>query len=282
VGFFRRFVTWLWLAWLVPGAAGAAPAAPLQLGVFPNLSVQVLVNLYQPLADDLARQLKRPVRIETAPDFRVFMQRAAAGRYDIMVAAPHFGQIALRDYGYLPLYRYRNGVEGLLVVRRGAPFRTLQDLRGQRIALADPLAIVVLEMQRQLRQAGLQAGRDYAPIASGTHNNAAYTVLSGRAEAGVIGRLPLQQLPENERLSLQVLARTAVLPGQVIVYHPRLAAADVACLRRALPAFKATPAGRRFLDLGDFGDLEVLDDTQQKSLEFATDVVRKRLAGGAR
>lgn len=276
-----RILAILLLFCLSLGAA-LAQNLPLRFGVFPNLSAPVLLEAHQPLADYLSHALKRPVYLETAPDFASFVARTRQGRYDLLLTAPHLAYLALTEAGYRPLCAYANPVQGMLVVRKQAPFQTLTDLKGKTIAMADPLAIVVMLMEAELRRAGLLEGRDFARLEAGSHNNAALLVVQGKAQAAVLGALPFQQLPAEIRQDLRPVAYTKPVLSQVYLANASLPDADIAALSLALKGFAETTAGREFFRRGALrGLVSISSEALQPFSAYGVEAVR-RLEGRTR
>lgn len=272
----KRIQAVLLLVCVLPLSA-LAQDAPLRLGLFPNLTARVLLEAYQPLADHLTRVLKRPVYLETAPDFPSFVSRTREGRYDLLLTAPHLAYLAQAETGYRPLLTYKKPVQGLLVVRKDSPYRSLAELKGKTIAMADPLAIVVMMMETELEKAGLQDGRDYKRIEAESHNNAVLLVVQGKAEAGVLGVLPYQRLPDETRRAVRVLATTRPVLGQVYLTRPGMQDAEVRALRAALEGFAATPAGQAFFAKGDLGGLEPVTPQELKRYQPFGEEAGRRL-----
>jgi phosphonate transport system substrate-binding protein len=255
---------------------------PLRFGVFPNLSAPVLLEAHQPLADHLSHALKRPVYLETAPDFASFVTRTRQGRYDLLLTPPHLAFLAVTEAGYRPLYAYANPIQGMLVVRKQASFQSLTDLKGQTIAMADPLAIVVMMMEAELRRVGLLEGRDFARLEAGSHNNAALLVVQGKAQGAVLGALPFQQLPADIRQDLRPVAFTKPVLSQVYLASARLPDADLAALSLALKGFPETPTGREFFRRGALrGLVSISSDALQPFSTYGAEAVR-RLEGQGR
>jgi ABC-type phosphate/phosphonate transport system substrate-binding protein len=262
-------------------AQALAQGGPLHFGVFPNLSTRVLFEVHQPLADYLAHALRRPVYLETAPDFSQFVSRTRAGRYDLLLTAPHLAYLAATEAGYRSLFTYENPVQGVLVVRTNAPYRRLEDLKGAIIAMADPLAISVMMMEAELKRAGLVEGRDFTRLEAGSHNNAAMLVVHGRAQAGVLGTLPFRHLSVESKRKLRALGYSQPVLSQVYMVGARLSAADVDSVKAAFEAYAETPAGRAFFRQAHLGGLTTVSPGALEALApFAKEAVR-RLAHGA-
>ena len=266
-----------WASSMPASAAGD----PLHFGVFPHLSTRVLLETYQPLADHLSRALKRPVLLETAPDFADFVSRTRAGRYDVLLTPPHLAYLAQAETGYRPLYAYAEPLRGVVVVRKTAPYQGLRDLKGKSVALADPLAIVVMMMEADLSRAGLLQGRDFTRIEARSHNNAALLVVQGKAQAAVVGALAFQQVPARIKQDLRALAYTRPILSPVYMASARIPETEVEALKMALAGFGATASGREFLlhsGLGQLVPVSVaqLQDYQPYAMEAARRLARRR------
>ncbi|MCU0840573.1 MAG: phosphate/phosphite/phosphonate ABC transporter substrate-binding protein [Thiobacillaceae bacterium] len=262
----RRLLLALALAALTRPVAARA-AAPLRIGLFPNLSTHALLGMYQPLREYLETALRRVVTLETAPDFPTFARRLLAREYDLAVAAPHLARLAQVDAGYAPLFSYRASLQGQLVVPRTAPYRQVRDLGGKRIAFPDAIAIISMLGEDLLRQAGLQTGKNVQVIDARSHNNAVRMVLAGQADAAMIGSLPFAGLPAEQREPLRILASTPAIPSQYVIASPALSGVEAQAILTALRRFAASAEGRAFfeqhglvgLDLASSGELMLLD-----------------------
>jgi phosphonate transport system substrate-binding protein len=240
-------------------SAGETPQKPgLKFGVFPNLSTRVLLETYQPVADTVSDSSKQPVELQSAADFETFYQRTQSGEYDLLLTAPHLAWLAWKEGGYRPLLAYDQPVRGLLVVRRGSGIKTLADLKAKTVARADPLAIVVMRMEKQLVKAGLRAGRDYQSVEAGSHNNAALLVHQGKVDAGILGALPFRKLAPDVQSGLQIIAETEALPSQVYLVGRRVSPDQETLLLRGIQQFMLSEAGRVFLEKGGFGGIHRL------------------------
>lgn len=254
---------------LVLLAFGSPPAfsadKSLVLGVFPHLTARQIVETYRPLAAMLEKHLQRPVIVYSAPDFKAFAARAGQGEYDILLTAPHLAWLARQKAGYRPLLKYAEPVRGLLVVKTDSPFDAPARLRGRTIAVADSIAVAVLAMQADLAAAGLRRKIDYRTAESGTHINAVMQVISGRADAAILGLPAYNLLPPNLRREVRILVKTAPLSSLMYLTHPRIREAEVQTIHTALLAFGDSPAGRTFMRRGGYGGYV---DTDGRELRF--------------
>ncbi len=233
------------------------------LGVFPNTTAKQIVETYRPLANALEKTLRRRVEIYSAPNFKSFVERTRQGEYDLLLTAPHFAWLARQDAGYQPLLKYTEPVRGMLVIKSSSAYRDVAALRGRTIAIADPLALIVLALQAELAEDGLKHGFDYQTINSGTHINAALQVVNGRADAAMVGQNAYMQFPPELR---QAIARASwkrrLYPARPI--SPTRVCARPKCKRYARPCCNLLPRpeGQAFLKKGGFGGFSPLNSNE--------------------
>jgi phosphonate transport system substrate-binding protein len=269
----RHFLTGLLLA-LLPGLACAAPQV-LSIGLFPNLSTRLLLETYQPMREFLEHQLGRTVTLYTAPDFNSFVGRTQNGEYDLIVTAPHFARLAQTESGYQPLFAYRNNITAAIVVAKNSRFTDLVMLKGQKIAAPDRIAVVTMLGLKMLQDKGLEAGKNYHFHSTGTHGNVALAVQHGEVAAGIIGTLPLNQLPISISQQLRVLATSPAIDSQMILAHKRLGSGQLQQIREALLQFEQSPAGQQFFLTTSLAGLKPLSAGDLKPLDpYAKEVKR--------
>jgi phosphonate transport system substrate-binding protein len=253
---------WLLCGLLALRPAWAADAPPLVLGIFPSATAKQIVETYRPLANALEIALRRRVEIYSAPSFKFFAERTRQGEYDLLLTAPHLAWLARQDAGYRPLLKYTEPVRGLLMVKSSSSYRDVTILRGHTIAIADPLALIVLALQAELAEEGLKPAIDYRIINAGTHINATLQVLKGRADAAMVGQNAYMQFPPELRKQLHVLLETPPLSSLTYLTHPRVNDAEALIIRNTLLRFAATSEGRAFLKKGGFGGFAPLNSNE--------------------
>lgn len=257
---------------LLPGlllclASWAATAQELNVGLIPNLSTRQLLEIYQPLRTYLEQQLRRPVTLYTSPDFNSFVNRTQNGEYDLVITAPHFARLAQTDAGYQPLFAYRNEITAVVVVAKNSNISQLAQLRGGKIVAPGPIAIVSMLGLALLRENGLEEKRDYEFQWATSHSNTAQAVLHGDARAGVIGNLPLKQLPQDISSQLRVLAHSSVIPPLILLAHKRITPPEVQQIKKALLQFEHSESGQKFFASNGLVGLRPVQADDLKSLE---------------
>jgi phosphonate transport system substrate-binding protein len=259
---------------LLPGWSGASPPA-LSIGLFPNLSTRLLLETYQPMREFLEQKLGRPVMLYTAPDFSSFVSRTQKGEYDLVITAPHFARLAQTDAAYQPLFAYRHSITASVVVAKNSPISDLGMLKNQKIAFPDRLAIVTMVGLKMLHDKGLEAGKDYDIHWAGTHGNVALAVQRGQTAVGIIGSLPLKQLPEAISQQLSVLSVSPAIDSQMILAQQSLTSEQLKQVKAALLQFEQSPAGQQFFRATSLAGLKPLDAEDLKQLDpYAREVNR--------
>jgi len=273
-----RLHLWLLLAWTGFGlpTVTAAAGKPLEIGVFPYLSVRSILTTFQPVRHYLERELGRPVEMYTAPDFRSFIARSQQGEYDVLITAPHFARLAQLQTGYVPLAGFTKELHPIIVVARSSHYRNLADLRGKTVAIPDRLAIVSMMGLRLLREHGIEDDRDYRLVSAVSHNSAVLDVTHAKADAAITEAAALQQMPDELRNGVRVIATAGKAPHVMLMAHPRLGHGTIQKLRSLLEQFATeSPEGREFLAATGYESLKPVREAVLKSLDpYAQEILR--------
>lgn len=273
-----------WLVCACTAAAGAAPGSDdIQIPVFPYLSTERLVSLYEPLRRHLQETLERPVRIVTSPDYRSFVAAVAQGEDLLVLNAAHMARLAEVDSGYRSILQTTNPLHALVIVRAEDPVAEVADLRGTRIVTPDPLALITLMGHRMLREAGLTPSTDVEMPTADTHNNALTLLLGDDAiRAAIVSNRAFTTLNEGTRARLRILADGADLGGiPSIVYQtgPGHEGADRAFLTREILHFaNDTPAGRAMMQTLGHGGLREVTEADRAVIDPFVPATREVLA----
>jgi phosphonate transport system substrate-binding protein len=271
----------LLLLFIWPLAANAADKSgtPLQIGLFPNLTPLTLITSYQPLRLYLEKTLHRPVSMVTAPDFRSFVERTQHGDYDIVLTAPHLARLAEQDAGYVAVATYGAKLRALILVPKTSPVKRLADLRGARVAVPDPLAVVNMLGREELQKAGL-AETEYTLVDAQSHNGAALAVLREEDQAAIIGNAPYAQLPESTRKELRVLATSQAIPNHYWLVNKKMDVRQRRLFQDAMVHFGSVPEGRKFIATRDCGEIRATVPDELKPLAPYAQEVRKLMGSG--
>jgi phosphonate transport system substrate-binding protein len=273
----RKFIAGLLLAALVTAASFARAAeAPLVLGVFPYISRVQLMAQHAPLRTLIEKTLHHPVDFVTAPDFDQFAQRTKEGDYDVVLTAPHLGRLAQVRDGYIPLVRTGHEVQAVFLARGDSSIRSVSDLKGKTIMIAQPVSIVYQLAAQYLRDHHLVPGKDVTIIPTRTHNNALYAPARGEADASATGVVLWQTAEPAIKAQLVEIGATRTVPGFIVLANHRMPPGDVKKLKTALLHYPQTPEGKAYFDNNHFKGFTTIDPKDMKSMDPYIDVFLDR------
>ncbi len=273
----KTLIRYFWFAILIAICNVARGAeTPFTLGVFPYVSRGQLVEYHTPLKLYLEKQLQRPVDLVTAPDFAEFMARTQKGEYDLVLTAPHLGRLAETRDGYIRIVKTGHEVQGIFLVRKDSAIRSLADLKGKTIMMAQPISIIYQMGVEELRKNNLEPGKDITLIGSRTHNNALYAPARKESDASVTGQLLWANAEPDIRAQLVEIGRTHTVPGFMLMAHKRLPAAQIKRLQASLLNLHKTNEGKDYFDITDFKYFEKIDNKTMKRLDPYTRVLTEQ------
>jgi len=232
------------------GVGGEALAeAPLRIGVLPNVSARVILTSYQPMRQYFERALERPVEILTSPDFKSFYQRTVFGDYDLAVTAANLGRLAVVDHKMVPIAIFDPPISGLMVMLKARPVRDAMELRGQKLALANPQSLVALSGLGYLKERGLLVNRDFTTVRSANEDSLAQLLTSGEAPLAVMSRGEFSAIRESIRSQLEIQLEFGKVPGFLMLLGAQVPADLESRLRMAVSAFPESPEAQSFFNL---------------------------------
>jgi len=245
-------------------AAGArAGEAPLRIGVAPHTSARIILEMYQPLREELQSDLGIPVEIITAPDFTEYVRRALAQEYDIAITTGHQARLLQTDGGYQPLVTYSADFRSVIVVPKDSPARRAKDLDHTTVIGLSPTSLVTLWGDHWLKR-GDTEGIQIRYVSAA--DSVAQLVLAGDATAGMMSLPNFQGLAPDVRARLRFLVESEPMPGRVYMLNARWSQRREEILR-FLAAFAASKAGQDYFSSKQLegyrpirpGELEAVD-----------------------
>lgn len=189
---------------------------PLLFGFLPSRSPISLFKHYKPLVDYVSTRLDRRIIIETAPNYREFLRKTAARRYDFALTAPHFALLAIDSGRYYAPITYTKGLVADILVVKSSPITRLEQLANRRIATPPESAIITMAGKYYLQRKGLRGSRLPEYRESRTHNDSIHSLLSGESDAAIVSyNVTRQFILKNA--PLKKIGSTGNLPGMAIL-----------------------------------------------------------------
>lgn len=237
-------------------------------GVVPQFEQRKLVAIWQPILDELERRTKLKFKLSGSPRISSFDKKVAVGEFDFVYMNPYL----LSKYqheNYRPLIRDGGRVlEGIIVVHKDSPIKTIQDLKDNEIVFPAPNALAgSLLIRQELNEIH---NISIKPLYAQTHSSVYLHIAKGLAVAGGGVSSTLAAQKPHIRNNLRVLYRTRSLPPHPIASHGRVPAAHHNLVKKALLDLAGTDKGRHLMsaipinepvksDIGDYTPVMALD-----------------------
>ncbi len=263
-------------AGLFHSAQAAQENSELVLGIYPYLSPSRIVEQFSPLNDHLTKSLDRPVSLRSAPDFAKFIERTSAGEYDIIFTAPHMGRLAETRDGYRRIAQTGYSIVVVVLTRKDGPITALGALKGRKLAVGARLSMTYQIVDHALGKQGLALGRDVEFIDTASFSNVLEALVRFEADAGATGTLLWDGAPPEQRTVLREIWRSAPVPGFLLLVHPRVGAATLKHIERAVLDFRTTPAGKAFFETSRQIDFRPVNAATMKRIDPFTAVFDKQ------
>lgn len=259
-----------------PSAQATQENSELVLGIYPYLSPSRIVEQFSPLNGHLTKSLDRPVSLRSAPDFTKFIERTSAGEYDIIFTAPHMGRRAETRDGYRRIAQTGYSIVIVVLTRKDGPITTLADLKGRKLAVGASLSMTYQIVDQALGKQGLALGRDVEFVDTASFSNVLEALVRHEADAGATGTLLWDGAPPEKRAVLREIWRSTPVPGFLMLVHPRVGAATLKRIERAVLDFRKTPAGKTFFEKSRQIDFRPVSEATMKRIDPFTTVFDKQ------
>lgn len=218
-------------------------------GILPIVSTTKLIKRFAPMAKYLSKKLGVPVRIETAADFKTFMNRTNnENRYDLLFTAPHLYYLAQRQAKYKVIVRVAApDMKALIVVPKKSKIKTLRDLKGRELSTTDELALATLMIRAHLSAASINPDKDLKIINTPTHNASLLSAFKGITDAGSLMQPPFMRAKKEIKQSMRILSITDGSPHMPIAVSSRMSDELTNKIKMTLLELKSSEKGRSLL-----------------------------------
>jgi phosphate/phosphite/phosphonate ABC transporter binding protein len=229
-------------------------AAPLRYGISRYLPTAEVEATHRPLAEQLARELGRPLELRVVEDYTDLGREVATGAVDVAVLSASTYVEAKQAHPELELVATAVGdagpfYEGYVVVNAASDIESLEQLRGRSFCYVSTTSSSGYVYPRALlRRAGIDPDEAFPTTRlTGDHLASLRALHAGACDgAAVFGAILFRAGEFDLSPSMfRVLARTDRIPFDAYVLGPHLDPERRAALRRALLALSpGSPAAQ--------------------------------------
>jgi phosphonate transport system substrate-binding protein len=228
--------------------------------VVPQETASILARRWTPFLAYLSAKTSYTLVFQTAKDNATFEERLAAGSYDAAYMNPAHYVRFHRAPGYYAFAKEKDTrLEGIVVVQKDAPYRTLADLGHHTLAFPAATAFAGSTLvQAQLNREGVP----FAAVHLDSHDSVYLSVARGLYIAGGGIRRTLEGLKPGVRQQLRILSSTPSYTPHAFAAHPRVPAVVVASLRQAMEQMAEDSQGQQLLKSLLFTGFEAAHDVE--------------------
>jgi phosphonate transport system substrate-binding protein len=228
--------------------AALAQRAPFTVSVVPQFRAEEIHRVWAPLLERLGKETGLTFVLSVSPSIPAFEEGMLAGRPDFAYMNPYHQVMGMRAQAYVPLLRDSKPLNGILVVRKDDPIKSVKELDGRQVAFPAPNAFGASLWIRALLEK--REGIKIKPIYVKTHSNAYRHAATGLSAAAGGIESTLGEEPAEMQSALRVLLETPGVPPHPLSAHPRVPAATQRAVTDALLRMAADPTLKAL-----FGDI---------------------------
>lgn len=223
------------------------------IGIHPSHNPQRLMNTYGPILEHIDASLPEVhFRLETSRNYEEFEKKLYSGHFDFAMPNPYQTVLSLK-HGYRVFGKMAddNNFRGVILVRKDSGIRTVNDLKGKKIAYPSPTALAATMMtQYYLHIHGIDVNHDIENIYVGSQESSIISVVRGHVAAGGIWILPwliFSAEHPDQASQLEVKWQTESLPNNAWVVHQDVPSVLASQFATALFGLNDSTQGRKML-----------------------------------
>jgi len=271
------------------GCGTHAPSPPKEkpadkgmiIGLSPEQNVFRQMERYQPLAEYLSKQKAIPVSLKVFPSYGNIIDNFVSSGVDGAFFGSFTYVLAHEKLGIEVLVRpeYLDGTStyhGLIFVRKDSGIKSVKDMRGKRFAFVDKATTAgYLLPVWYFHKAGIKNYQTYLKEVyfTGTHEDAIYDVLSGKADIGAAKNTVFERLAATDsriKSELVILEKSPDVPENGLAVRKDLDGILKEKLKQGLLNMDRDPDGQKVLiQLGARKFIETKNEDYAPVYEYA-------------
>ena len=227
---------------------------------------------YEPLAAYLSRKTETTVELSILSRYGNLIDNFVSNGLDAAFFGSFTGALAIKKLAIQPLARpeYPDGAStyyGMIFVRKDSGIRNVADMRGKRFAFVDKATTAGWLLPIHFfKENGIEDYRTFfsETYFTGTHEDAVYDVLRGKADIGAAKNTVFYRLAESDskvREQLQILVTSPEVPANALAVRMDLDESLKQKLKKALLQMDQDVEGRKVLQ--DFGARKFIATTEK-------------------
>lgn len=231
----------------------------LLIGLVSERRVFAQFERYSPIADHLASDIQRKINLIVIPDYGSFTDDFIATGMDAAFLGSFPYAVLREKYKVEPLARPvspegLSTYHGVIFARKDSGIRTARDMKGKRFAFVDKVSAAgYLLPLVYFRKNGITDYRSYFRewYIAGTHDDAIYDVLDGKADIGAAKSTimtALARLDPRVLSELHIIAISPEFPENTLCVRQELDASLKEALKNSLLSMHQRPGGRAVLN----------------------------------
>ena len=240
-----RYTLWLIVVIIGLHASAEAQERPLVFGVLNQQSPALTAERWNPMLAYVSAVSGVPLQLRMGPTVEATDAMMGRGEMDFVFTNHNF-QPEFDSVGYKVIARWAGEpIKGVIAVPVDSPVKTLKDLEGARVAFPSRDAFVAYAVPTlALKHASVRVQEVFAANQEGVLAQ----LKAKRVDAGAVNSRFLAQYSERESVRFREIFVSDAYPDLAVIHHPRLPAATVEKVRRALVGMAKDPAAAPILE----------------------------------
>lgn len=223
---------------LLPTSAPTQPQTPLVFGVLNQQSPALTAERWNPILHHVTTVSGVPLRMKMGGTVQETNAMMGRGDFDFVFTNHNF-QTEFDRIGFKVIARWAGEpIHTVIAVPADSPIRHLRELDGKRVSFPSTDAFVGYAVPLvALKRAGVRVEQ----VFGGNQEGTLAQVKAKRVEAGAVNSRFLGQYAERENARFREIYVSEGFPDLAVIAHPRVPAATVEAVRRALLGMSRDP-----------------------------------------
>jgi phosphonate transport system substrate-binding protein len=229
---------------LLPATPASPQQAPLAFGVLNQQSPALTAERWNPILHYATSVSGIPLQLKMGRTVQETNAMMVRGEFDFVFTNHNF-QSEYDSLGFKVIARWAGEpIHTVIAVPADSPIRHLHELDGKRVSFPSTDAFVGYAVPLvALKRAGVRVEQTFGGNQEGTLAQ----VKAKRVEAGAVNSRFLTQYVERENAQFREIYVSEGFPDLAVIAHPRVPAATVERVRRALLGMGGDPAAAAIL-----------------------------------